>query len=83
MIFIDWIVAAAVRLHYELKAQVRAPGRTSEPIKWSATKRANSEGPIGRTVGNSLPSCVRLTASFIITLRAVGFIDEVVCCLSI
>lgn len=26
MIFIDWIVAAAVRLHYELKAQVRAPG---------------------------------------------------------
>ena len=42
MIFIDWMVAAAVRPHYELKAQVRAPGRTSEPIKWSATKRANS-----------------------------------------
>lgn len=26
MIFIDWIVAAAVRFHYELKAQVTAPG---------------------------------------------------------
>lgn len=25
MIFIDWIVAAAVRFHYELKAQVRGP----------------------------------------------------------
>lgn len=43
MIFIDWLVAAAVRLHYELKAQVRAPGRTSEPIKWSGTN-----GPILR-----------------------------------
>ena len=40
MIFIDWLVAAAVRLHYELKAQVRAPRRTSEPIKWSAANRA-------------------------------------------
>lgn len=83
MIFIDWIVAAAVRLHYELKAQVRAPGRTREPIKWSATKRASSGGPIGGSVGN-LPSCVRLTVSFIITHhRAVTFTDEVVSCLSV
>lgn len=37
MIFIDWLAAAAVRLHYEPKAQVRAPGRTSEPVKWSST----------------------------------------------
>ncbi len=82
MIFIDWMVAAAVRLHYELKAQVTAPGQTSEPIKWSAAKRANSEGPIGRAVGNSLPSCVRLTVSLILGLHAVGFTDEVICCLS-
>lgn len=26
MIFIDWLAAAAVRLHYEPKAQVRPPG---------------------------------------------------------
>lgn len=37
MIFIDWLAAAAVRLHYEPKAQVRPPGRTSEPVKWSST----------------------------------------------
>lgn len=79
MIFIDCIVAAAVRLHYELQAQVRAPRRTREPIKWSATKRASSEGPSGRSVGNRLPSCVSLTVSFISNHhRAVAFIDEVV-----
>lgn len=39
MIFIDWLVAAAVRLHYELKTQVRPLRRTSEPIKWSPTNR--------------------------------------------
>lgn len=39
MIFIDCLVAAAVRLHYKLKAQVRALRRTTEPIKWSAANR--------------------------------------------
>lgn len=47
MIFIDWMAAAAVRPHYELKTQVRASGRTSEPIRWSAAKRANSGVQVG------------------------------------
>lgn len=44
MIFIDWAIAAAVRLHYELKAQIRAQRCLREPIKWSARKQGSSWG---------------------------------------
>lgn len=70
MIFIDWLVAAAVRLHYELKAQVRALRRRSEQIKWSATNRPVLRVQLGEQSGSSLPPCVRLTGSFIINLPA-------------
>ena len=82
MIFIDWMAAAAVRPHYELKAQVRASGRTSEPIKWSAAKRANSGVQVGErlaTACHPVLDSLRLSSSAI-TPRV--FIDEVVCCLS-
>lgn len=72
MIFIDWLVAAAVRLHYELEAQVRAPGLTSQPIKWSATNGPVLRVWLGELFDNRLPSPVRLTESFIVSPHAVS-----------
>lgn len=70
MIFIDRSIAAAVRLHYELQAQVRGPwgGRQEGQSIGRALNGPVLQGPVGRSAGKRLPRRVKLTASFIINV---------------